>query len=38
MRYRHLRFDIWFCLLISVGVSLGTAKIAKLVLDQTYPK
>lgn len=34
MRYRHLRFDIWLCLLISVGVSLGTAKIAKLVLDQ----
>ncbi|MCI9119304.1 MAG: hypothetical protein HFF32_06545 [Flavonifractor sp.] len=38
MRYRHLRFDIWLCLLISVGVSLGTAKIAKLVLDQAYPK
>ena len=31
-----LRFDIWLCLLISFGISMGTVKIAELVLEQTY--
>ncbi len=35
MRYRHLRFDIWLCLLLSVLVSLGTVKLVRMLLP-TY--
>lgn len=34
MRYYHLRFDIWLCLLLSVGLSFIPAKI----LENTLPK
>lgn len=36
MRRRYLRFDIWLCLLIAFGISLGTVKIAEKVLEKTY--
>lgn len=37
MRRIHiLRFDIWLCLLIAFGISLGTVKIAEMVLEKTY--
>ena len=36
MRRRHLRFDIWLCLLIAYGISLGTVKVAEMVLAKTY--
>jgi len=36
MRYTHLRFDIWLCLLIGFLASLGTNKIMDMILPQTY--
>lgn len=36
MRRRMLRFDIWLCLLLAFGVSLGAVKVSKLVLAKTY--
>lgn len=36
MRRRYLRFDIWLCLLLAFGISLGTVKIAEKVLEKTY--
>jgi len=36
MRYHNLRFDIWLCLLLSVLLAMGTAKIANSILPQKY--
>ena len=36
MRYTRMRFDIWLTLLIAFGISLGTVKIAELVLPGMY--
>lgn len=36
MRYHHLRFDIWFCLLLSFLLSMGTVKIVELFLPDAY--
>ena len=36
MRIRRVRFDIWLCLLLAFGVSLGTVKLAELFLDDMY--
>lgn len=36
MRYHHLRFDIWFCLLLAFLVSFIPVKIAEQILPQKY--
>lgn len=36
MRYHHLRYDIWICLLIAFLISLGTVKITEQILPQKY--
>ncbi len=36
MRRRYLRFDIWLCLLLAFGVSLGTAKITEWITPRFY--
>ncbi len=36
MRYHHLRFDIWLCLLFSVLLAMGAEKIASKFLVQKY--
>lgn len=36
MRYHHLRFDIWLCLLFSVLLAMGAEKIANKFLVQKY--
>lgn len=36
MRYHRLRFDVWLCLLLSVLLSLLTAKIANVFLPESY--
>lgn len=36
MRRRYLRFDIWLCLLLAFGVSVGAVKIAGTILEKTY--
>lgn len=36
MRYHHLRFDIWLCLLLSVGVSLLPANLIRHFMSQKY--
>ena len=36
MRFYRMRFDIWLCLLIAFGISLGAVKIAEMVLEKTY--
>lgn len=36
MRYHHLRFDIWICLLLSFLISLGTGKIAENFAKKNY--
>lgn len=36
MRFTRLRFDVWLCLLIAFGISLGAVKIAELFLEQAY--
>lgn len=36
MRYHHLRFDIWLCLLLSFLLSLGAEKIANQILPKKY--
>lgn len=36
MRYHHLRFDIWLCLLLSVLLAMGAEKVANKVLPQKY--
>ncbi len=36
MRYRRLRFDIWLCLLLAFGVSLGVVKLTETLLDGAY--
>lgn len=36
MRYHNLRYDIWLCLLISVLLAMGTAKIANNLLADKY--
>lgn len=36
MRYHHLRFDIWLCLLLSVLLAMGAEKIANKFLMQKY--
>ena len=36
MRRRYLRFDIWLCLLLAFGVSLGTAQITNLITPHFY--
>ena len=32
MRYTRLRFDIWLCLLLAFGVSLGAVKLTEFFL------
>ncbi len=36
MRYHNLRYDIWLCLLFSVLLAMGTAKIANNILADKY--
>lgn len=36
MRYHRLRFDIWLCLLLSVGVSILPANLTKHFMSQNY--
>ena len=36
MRYRILRFDIWLCLLLSVGLAFVAEKIATNILTEKY--
>ena len=37
MRRRYLlRFDIWFCLLLAYGLSLGTSKLTTMLLPPAY--
>ena len=36
MRRRYMRFDIWLCMLLAFGVSLGTAKITEWVTPHFY--
>lgn len=36
MRYHHLRFDIWLCLLLSVLLAMGAEKVANKFLMQKY--
>lgn len=38
MRYTRLRFDIWLCLLLAFGVSLGAVKVTERLLDGAYEK
>ena len=36
MRYHHLRFDIWICLLLGFVISMGTGKIAENLAKKNY--
>lgn len=36
MRYHVLRFDLWLCLLLSVGLAFGAGKFATKVFEQKY--
>ncbi|MCI8916841.1 MAG: hypothetical protein HFF26_09295 [Oscillospiraceae bacterium] len=36
MRYTRMRFDIWLCLLLAFGVSLGTVKLTQLIVPSLY--
>lgn len=36
MRYTRMRFDIWLCLLLAFGVSLGAVKLTELILPSLY--
>lgn len=38
MRYTRMRFDIWLCLLLAFGVSLGAVKLTELFLDGAYER
>ncbi|MDE6281404.1 MAG: hypothetical protein K2M15_06400 [Oscillospiraceae bacterium] len=36
MRYHRMRFDIWLTMLIVFGISVGTVRMAELILAETY--
>lgn len=36
MRYTRMRFDIWLCLLLAFGVSVGAVKLAETLLEGAY--
>lgn len=38
MRYTRLRFDIWLCLLLAFGVSLGAVKLTEFFLAGAYER
>lgn len=38
MRYHQMRFDIWLCLLLAFGVSLGAVKLTELILPVFYER